>query len=157
MKILQTKLSIYSLVTLVIILIFSNLISAQSEIKAEHAVWRADNHTVSLKRAYVPGIKRPTELTLKVFFDNSLIEKYDSLEFEFKWYHYYVTKREFMDSYSTNYKEENKINENSFCLFSSRKNITPGWWEVQVIAKYDNKPVKLNKGNIKKFQIFVKK
>ena len=147
----NSKLSI----TLIIILISNSLISAQSEIKAAHAVWKADSRTVSLKRGHKPGIKRPKELTLKVFFENELTEKYsdNDLKFEFKWFHYYATKKAFMDSYVVNYDKEKKVNEKSFYLSSSRRNITPGWWEVQVIARYDGKPVQL--GNIKKFQIFV--
>lgn len=154
MKILQKKLSVYASAILIIILISADSSFSQSEMFAAHVIWKADEQPVPLKIAYETGIAKPEELTLKVFFKKDSIAKYsnEDLRFEFRWFHYYVTEKELMDAFTVNYDERQELDD-SFYLSSSRKNLTPGWWEVHIIAKYDKKPVFF--GKIQKFQIFI--
>ncbi len=142
-------------ISLIFILVFNKSVFSQSEIKPVHAVWMADNKLVSLKRGYT-GVLKPNELTLKLFFDKNISKKYskDQLELEFKWFHFYSTKKEFMDSYTISYDKNFETLEKVITTSSKRSNITKGWWEVVVIAKHDNKPITF--GAKKRFIIFFK-
>ncbi|MEA2043472.1 MAG: hypothetical protein U9N85_13105 [Bacteroidota bacterium] len=128
----------------------------QSVLKPIHAHWMASGSNVSISNGYNSGISKPGNLTFKMYFDKSTLKNYpsDRLTFEFIWFHYYVTQKEYMDSYTVNYSSSNFTNDNKYVISSTRENIMKGWWEVRVKAKYDNKQVQLN--NIKKFQIYIK-
>ncbi len=130
--------------------------SQSSVIKPKHINWLADGKLVSLKTGFEKGVPSPEKLSLVVVFPNDIDQNIakEKLKFKFNWYYYYATKKEFMDSYTVSY-DKGKVVEsnNSFRIKSSRSNIHKGWWEVEVIAKYDNKPVKFN--NIVKYQIYI--
>ena len=145
-----------NLTLLLIILTFmSNLILAQSEVVPSKIMWKANGISVSLKTGHEKGISKTDKLTLELYFSNDLIKKYtkEKMKFEFKWFHYYSRKKVFMDSYTIKYDDNTAPKDNSFKISSSRGNITHGWWEVVVIAKYDNKVVKFQEHT--KYQIWV--
>ena len=129
--------------------------NAQSVLKPIHAYWMADTETVTMNKAYNDGISKPNELTFKMFFDKKGLSKYsaEQLSFEFTWFHYYTTQKEYMDSYTVKYSNSNFSSDNKYVISSSRENIMKGWWEVRVKAKYDNKEVVFNETT--KFQIYV--
>ena len=143
------------LISLIMISLFNKSAFSQSEIKPVHAVWMADDKPVSLKRGYT-GVIKPNELTLKLFFEKNISKKYsnEDLKLVFKWFHFYSTKKEFMDSYTISYDKNFETLEKVISASSKRSNITKGWWEVVVIAKYDNKPITF--GAKKRFIIFFK-
>ena len=139
----------------ILFLFTTSLLSAQSAIAPAKIMWKADKQAISLKTAHDKGINKTDKLTLELFFKNDILKTYskEKLKFEFKWFHYYSREKVFMDSYTVKY-DDNKVPEKSdFKITSFRGNITHGWWEVVVIAKYDNKVVEF-KGQ-KKFQIWV--
>lgn len=141
------------------ILIFAlnfNVFSQNSDVIPEHVNWIADKQEWSLKIGFEKGIPEPEELCLQLIFpsDYNKSELKDKLSFQFNWYYYYATKKEFMDSYSISYDKTKDETPNGLSVKSSRKNIHKGWWEVEVISKIDNKPVSFNSAT--KFQIYIK-
>lgn len=133
---------------------FSNL-KAQLSVTPIDVSWLVDGQKVTLKKGYNEGVNKCEKLTIQLFFDKSILKTYskDQLNFEFKWFYYYVTKKEFMDSYTVTYNGSAVSGNNSFSISSSRENIGHGWWEVQVISKIDGKSVAFD--NIARFQIYV--
>ncbi len=129
---------------------------SQSIIIPEKVQWRADRTEVSLKTGFDVGIDAPKSLTLELIFSNELLKEIpkDKLSFEFRWFHYYSTRKDFMDSYTIPYDKDKPETGNFFTISSTRKNITRGWWEVQVISKLDEKEVQYKE--LKKFQIYIK-
>lgn len=129
--------------------------SVNAQIVPVKVEWIADGATVSLEQGYKKGIPAPEKLTLSLHFDKSLLKKYtnEQLSFEFKWFYYYVTKKEFMDSYTIKFSSSQIINDNTFNVISSRGNIRHGWWEVQVISKADGEIMKF--GELSRFQIYI--
>jgi hypothetical protein len=143
----------------IIVLIFTSLsftAFSQSIITPATVQWKADQNDVSLKTGFEVGIAAPAILTLELYFENSILKEVpkEKLTFEFRWFHYYSTRKDFMDSYTVPYDKEKAGEGNKFKISSSRSNITRGWWEVQVISKVDGKTVKYN--DLDKFQIYVK-
>ncbi len=144
------------LLSLIISILLSMELMGQSVLKPEHAFWKADESTVSLSKGYNEGISKPTNLSFVMFFDQEIIQKYGKgdLSFEFIWFHYYTTEKEYMDSYTVKYNLSNVNRSKKYEIKSSRGNILSGWWEVRVKARYDGKNVRFR--GMDKFQIYVK-
>ncbi len=152
-KYLLKKTALILLATLLISFSYINTVNAQ--ITPTYAEWVVDGKSISLEKAYKEGITTPQKLSLKLHFDKSLLKKYsqEQLKFEFKWFYYYVTQKEFMDSYTVSYNANTSSSDKTFTTLSSRGNIRHGWWEVQVVSKADGQIIKF--GDISRFQIYV--
>jgi hypothetical protein len=102
-------------------------------------------------------VKLCDKLTIELYFDKSILNSYskDKMNFEFKWFYYYVTQKEFMDSYTVTYNESAVPSANAFSISSTRGNIRSGWWEVQVISKADGEVVGFQE--VSRFQIYINK
>lgn len=151
---MRTK--IFSLFLLLFFSVLVQALAAQSAMKPVHAYWKADGKTVSLSKGYHDGTEQPSELTFVMFFDQNVLKRYSKshLTFEFTWFHYYSTQKEYMDSYTVRYNGANISDSNKYVVTSKRGNILPGWWEVRVRALYDNKAVHFK--GLDKFQILIK-
>ncbi len=127
-----------------------------STIKPTDMVWFANNNKITLTQAVKEGIKVPDSLKFVVRFDNELLKsnKNEKLQFEFKWYYYFSTRKQLMDSYVIELSDRNNDKTNGLQISSSRGKIKSGWWEVQVISKKDRGILDL-KGT-SQFQIWVK-
>ena len=149
------KKQIILLTAIVFTSFFMKETNAQSALKPVYAHWMAGSESVTMDVAYNKGVPKPNALTFKMFFDKNVLSKYsaDKLTFEFTWFHYYTTQKEYMDSYTVKYNSSNFTPENKYVISSSRENIMKGWWEVRVKAKYDNKEVYFN--GTSKFQIYI--
>jgi hypothetical protein len=144
--------------TLAFAIIFNFLtieLMGQSVMKPVHAYWQANGQTVSLSTGYNQGIPKPDKLAFVMFFDKSIVSKYSAsdLTFEFTWFHYYSTQKEYMDSYTIRYSQSNVSDNNKYVIRSERENILSGWWEVRVKAHYDGEEVQFK--GLNKFQIHV--
>lgn len=140
-----------------IVLIFMTFqLMGQSVIVPEHAYWKADTETISLSKGYNEGVTKPDKLSFVMFFNQDVLNKYRAgdLSFEFVWFHYYTTEKEYMDSYTVKYDQSNVNKSNKYVIQSTRGNILSGWWEVRIKARYDGKY--LNFRGMDKFQIYVK-
>jgi len=151
---MKTKLFIIA-----IFVIFSyNTSFAQIGSKIEPTLlnWKVENTNITLKKASSEGILQPDSLSFEVYFDKLDIEKYmaTNVNFEFKWYYYLSTKKKLMDTYVVSYNPKNVQKDGSVVLKSTRGNISKGWWEVQVVAQYDNGLIEL--GSLSQFQILIK-
>ncbi len=135
-------------VIFVLILFFSLRSYSQSIIKPAIAFWVADNKSITLNSAIEKGIKRPKKLTLSIIFRRTFAKKYHNknLDLEFKWYKFYSTGKELMETYVKKYSEDFEIHEKNVSVSSTVKNITAGTYEVVVISKHDNKKVSVEKG-----------
>lgn len=139
------------------LLLFSSLLFSQSELKPAYVSWNADGKDVSVEDGYNQGISKPEELGITVYFEKELLDKYEKKDFtlEFRWFYYYTTQREFMNKQTINYDPRlSEKREDLFSVSSMRQNISPGWWEVHIIAKYDNK--RIVSKDIKRFQVYIK-
>jgi len=131
-----------------------NIANAQKVATPTHVVWKVDGKQVSLKAAH-SGIDSPEELTIEVFFSDEDVTKMkaDGTEIEFKWYYYYATSREYMDSYTVSYNESETDAYEQKKMSSTRGDISKGWWEVHIVSVDSDEKMSFNK--IKQFQIFV--
>jgi len=151
---MKTKLFIISIFA--VFFINNTLAQSISKIKPVVLNWKAANESITLKKASNDGITQPDSLSFEVTFNKSELEKYigSNVNFEFKWYYYLSTKKKLMDTYIVTYNPKNAKSDGSVVLKSTRSNINKGWWEVQVVAQYDNGLIELS--NLTQFQIFVK-
>ncbi len=148
------KQHLYSIIASFIFLAFSTFGNAQTLPIPTHAAWKADKDAVSLKNAYL-GVATPSTLTFEILFSEADIKKMKAqgTELEFKWYYYYATTKEFMDSYTIAYDEAVTDGYEQTKLTSIKGDIMSGWWEVQVVISGTEQPISFK--NTTQFQIFV--
>ena len=144
----------YTIIASCLFLLLATFSNAQSLPTPTHAAWKADKDAVSLKNAYL-GVSTPKTLTFEILFSEEDAEKMKAAgtELEFKWYYYYATSKEFMDSYTISYDEAVSDGFKQTALTSTKEDITSGWWEVQVVVVGSDKSVSFK--NTTQFQIFV--
>ena len=137
----------------------------QSKILTKNAYWLANNKQVSLDSAK-RGISTPDSLTLVLILDEKNIAELQKkeLSFEFQWYSFGATRRYLNNSLIKKLEfpiapppsKNQKINTIALetKLICVRKNLKPGWWEVQIISYSDNGLLSVK--NSTQFQILLK-
>lgn len=127
-----------------------------SVVKPVHIVWDSGEEKISLKQAKTVGTSLSDSLMLEIFFTKEEIQKInkEKISFEFRWFFFMVTQKRLMDAYIVNLNSKDIINNESYKISSTRKNLRKGWWEVQVICTVDNGLLSI--GKLSSFQIFLK-
>ena len=125
-----------------------------SSLTPTHVIWSADGKQVTLKNGNY-GIAQPDSLSLKVYFREEYIKKFDKekVNFEFKWYYFFSTRKQLIESNTVKYNPNHFQSDNSYLVSSTKGNLTKGWWEVQVKSGTDNGLIEF--GKIYKFQILI--
>ena len=145
-----------------ILIIFASIsllttINAQSisSLAPTHVIWAADGQQVTLKNGSY-GIAKHDSLSLKIYFRKEYIKKFDEekLNFEVKWYYFFSTRKQIIESKVVKYNANHFQTDNSYLISSTKGNLTKGWWEVQIVSGTDNGLIEF--GNIYKFQILIK-
>lgn len=127
-----------------------------SKITPTHIIWNVNGSKTTLKEGSY-GVGKADSLTIKVFFKDEIIRNLEgkgSLDFEFRWYYYFSTKKKLVETQVIKFSQDNYQQNGSYLISSTKKNISKGWWEVQIISKNDNGYLRI--GKLKRFQIFVK-
>lgn len=111
-----------------------------SDIKAKVAWWQTTNSKLTISDA-LKGIRVSEELTIIIELQpQTLVQTGNSIQkFEIKWYRYGSRGLYLTDSFAQtiNFTEQAK-NKEAITIKSTRKNVQPGWWIVEVLAYYDN-------------------
>jgi len=138
---------------------FAGFISAQpkdriSDIKIDKIFWQVnDKDTVNIETAE-KGINSPREkLSIVVYLENEYFKtsKAEKYSFEIKWYRFGPTKKFLTDSFIKEYVPEKG---KQIVINSSRANLQPGWWEVEIMSYSDNGLLQFKK--LSKFRLLIR-
>lgn len=138
-----------------ITLSFSAFSQNASKLRPTMIVWQCVDTKYSLNDAK-NGVVLNDSVALKIYFNSILYEKMtknSNITLEFRWYYYLSTRKDLMYIDKIESKKFDRSMKNAIIAMSQKPNLTPGWWEVQVICSLDNGFLEL--ANTNKFQILV--
>lgn len=144
---------VLSVIVLFIITTLKSYGQNSSILKPALIVWYANGQKITLKAAR-DGISTKDTVQLWVYFSEPIfhnITKNKTFNFEIYTYYYMTTRKELINVKEINSTEFDRSEKNALILKIPITIIAPGWWEIQILNKLDDKYLEF--ANTNKFQI----